>query len=64
MQTKQVAQMDRTIDPLEKRQAESFYKVMVAKGYDFEGIALIVKHMGGMLVEHAKSLGPSESEIN
>lgn len=39
-----------------KRQAETFFKVMVAKRYSPQQIADILGHMGGMFVEYSKDI--------
>ena len=38
----------------EKAQAESFFKVLVKKGYDIPEMANVMHLMGAMLVKHAE----------
>jgi hypothetical protein len=38
----------------ERLQAESFFKVLVKKGYDVEQMANVMHFMGAMLVKYAK----------
>ena len=42
------------VTPEQKAQAESFFKVLVKKGYDVPAMADILQHMGRILVEYAR----------
>ena len=50
------------IKPLNRRQAETFLKVMLAKNMSPQDIAEVLTHLGAMFVEHSKDVVEAAGE--